>query len=435
MEPWLMTVIVFGVLLVGIALALPIAFVLAGIGVVFTYILWGPSGVVMVTTTLRGSGMDFILLAVPLFILMANFLEASDLASDLYDAMYIWIGGLPGGLASGTVVICAIFAAMAGISGVATVTMGLIAVPSMLRLGYDKKLAVGTVAAGGALGILIPPSIPLVIYGSITETSVGALFMGAMIPGILLAILFIIYVTVRSIFQPSLAPAVKMKSTLREKLKALKSVIYPFSLIIIVLGTIYSGICTPTEAAAVGALGAMVCAALRKKLTLKVINTALWKTFTMTVMVIWIVFGASCFSSVYTLGGASEFMISLVQGWNISPIAMVWLMMVIWLMLGCLLDPMGMLLITIPVFVPIIKSLGLDPVWFGVLFVINCEMAYITPPFGFNLFYMKAIVPKSVTMGDIYRSIIPFVFVQFFLLALCIYFPKLVLWLPSVMVK
>ena len=430
-----MTLVVFSILIMGILLALPIAFVLAGIGVVFTYLLWGTDGLIMTTTTLYGSGMDFILIAVPLFVLMANFLEVSDLADDLYKAMYTWVGGIPGGLASGTVVICAIFAAMAGISGVATVTMGLIAIPSMLKRGYQSDLAVGTVASGGALGILIPPSIIAIVYGSITETSVGGLFMAGMVPGILLALLFICYITIRAFMQPSIAPPVKEKFSFMDKIRAIKSVIFPFSLILVVLGTIYSGIATPTEAAAVGALGSIICCLLRKKLTWDVANKALWRTFLMTVMVIWIVFGASCFTSIYTLGGASAFVTSLVQGWNLSPYAMLWLMMIIWIILGCLLDPMGMLLITIPIFIPIVESLGFDKIWFGILFIITCEMAYITPPFGFNLFYMKAVVPPEIGMGDIYRSVAPFVVVQLICLIMVIYWPQLALWLPSLMLK
>jgi len=435
MEPWLLTLIVFGLLLVGIAVALPIAFVLSGIGVVFTYLLWGTQGLVMITTTLRSSGMEFILIAVPLFVLMGNFLEVSSLADDLYKAMYKWIGGLPGGLASGTIVICAIFASMTGISGVATVTMGLIAIPSMLKRGYHKDLAVGAVAAGGALGILIPPSIPAVVYGSITETSVGALFMAGVVPGILLTILLMSYVTIRVILQPSMAPPMNERFTFWEKFKELKGVIAPFILILLVLGTIYTGICTPTESAAIGALGALISCAIQKKLTWRVINISLWRTFKMTVMVIWIVFGASCFTSIYTLGGASAFVTSLVTGWNMSTMTTLWLMMIIWIILGALLDPMGMLLITIPVFFPIIRTLGVDPVWFGILFIVNCEMAYVTPPFGFNLFYLKSIVPSDVSMADIYRSVIPFVGVQFLCLVLIMYFPEIALWLPSMMLK
>jgi len=435
MEPWIMTIVLFSLLLIGIAAGLPIAFVLSGIGAVFTFFLWGPKGLLMTTTMLISAGMDFILIAIPLFVLMANFLQASDLADDLYRAMYTWVGKIPGGLASGTVIICAIFAAMAGITGVATVTMGLIAIPSMMKRGYHNGLAIGTVAAGGALGVLIPPSVIAVVYGSITESSVGALFMGGMVPGLVLSLMFIAYVTIRATLNPSIAPPIEENFSLREKLKEVKSVIFPFSLIIAVLGSIYTGIATPTEAAAIGALGAMLCCALRKKLTWALLNLALWRTFMMSVMVIWIIFGAACFTSIYAIGGAADFVVGLVKGLDIGPMGTLWLMMIIWIVLGCLLDPMGMLLITIPIFFPIAKAFGFDPVWFGILFIVNSEMAYLTPPFGFNLFYMKAVVPPEIGMGDIYRAVVPFVMIQFLMLAFLIYFPQLALWLPSVMMK
>ncbi len=433
MTPEIMTLMVFSILIIGIAMGVPIAFVLAGIGVIFTFILWGPVGMVMITTHLYSAGLNAILIAVPLFIFMANILEKSDIADDLYKAMHLWFSRIPGGLASGTVIICAIFASMAGISGVATITMGLIAIPSMLKRHYSKNIAVGTVAAGGALGILIPPSIIAVIYGSITETSVGSLFTAGVIPGIIMALIFIVYITVRAIINPAIAPAEKEKFTLKEKLISLKGVVLPFLLILSVLGTIYGGVATVSEAAAFGAFGALFCCAIKKKLNWKIVHSCLWRTFTMTVMVIWITFGAHCFTSIYSLGGASAFVLNLVQGWDISPLVMVWLMMGIWLILGCVLDPMGMLLITIPIFAPIIRSFGFDMIWFGILFIINCEMAYITPPFGFNLFYMRSVVPPDISMVDIYRSIIPFVVLQFFCLLLIIYFPQIALWLPSTM--
>jgi tripartite ATP-independent transporter DctM subunit len=434
MEPWLITVILFGGLLLGLATGLPIAFVLAGIGIIGTFFLWGPQGLLMIPSFLYEDGMNWILLAVPLFVLMANLLEVSGIAEDLYSMMYKWIGGVPGGLSSGTIIICAIFAAMAGISGVAVVTMGLIAIPSMLKRMYDKQLVVGSVAAGGALGILIPPSIIAVIYGSITEASVGKLFMGGVVPGIILAITFIIYITIRSILEPNLAPPLRERFTWRERVSSLKAVALPFLLILLVLGTIYTGICTPTESAGVGAFGSLICCLIRGKLTLQNIRTAVWRTLRITTMVIWIVFGAACFTSLYTVGGASEFMFDIVSGLPISPMGIIWIMMIIYFLLGMFLDPAGQCLITIPIFVPIVKSLGFDVVWFGILFILNCEMDYLTPPFGFNLFYLKGIVPPSITMVDIYRSIVPFVICQFIIMIFVMYFPELALWLPSKMI-
>jgi len=433
-EPWLVTVVLFSVLIVAILLGLPIAFTLGGIGVIFTLLLWGVGGLGMIASTLYAEGMSFILTAVPLFVLMANFLEVSGIADELYDMMSRWLQRIPGGLASGTVIICAIFAAMAGISGVATVTMGLIAIPSTLSRGYDKQMVTGTVAAGGALGILIPPSIVAILYGSITGTSVGQLFMGGMVPGILLAIIFIIYITIRCLIQPKLAPPSEERFTWVGRMASLRGVIFPVILIVLVLGTIYTGICTPTESAGIGALGSIVCCAVHRKLTWRNVKTATLRTLNITVMCVWIVFGAHCFQAIYIVGGASEFIFGLVGGLSIPPLGIIGIMMFIWLILGMFMDPLGMLMVTIPVFIPIASALGFDPLWFGILFIINCEMAYITPPFGFNLFYMKAIVPPEITMGDIYRSIIPFVICQLACLILVMFFPQIALWLPGTMI-
>ncbi len=436
MEPWLATLVIFSVLIILLLLGLPIAFTLGGIGVIFTLLLWGSKGLPMISSFLHGEGMNFILTAVPLFILMANFLEASGIAEALYDTMYRWLHNIPGGLASGTVIICAVFAAMAGISGVATITMGLIAIPSMLRHGYDKRLTTGTVAAGGALGILIPPSIIAILYGSITGTSVGGLFMGGLIPGLLLAVLFIVYITVRCLLQPKLAPSLKEKVfTWPEKIQSLKGIIFPFILIFLVLSTIYLGICTPTESAAIGAFGSIICCAIYRKLSWQNVKTATLRTFNITVMAVWIVFGAASFQAIYTVGGASQFILGLVSDLAVPPIAMIGIMMFIWFFLGMFMDPVGMLMITIPVFSPIVSTLGFDSLWFGILFIISSEMAYITPPFGFNLFYMKAIVPSEISMVDIYRSITPFIFCQVACLILVIFFPQIALWLPAKMAK
>lgn len=428
-----MTLIIFACLFVGLICGLPIAFTLGGIGAIFLFCLQGPGGLFIVASGLFEKAGSFILVAAPLFVLMANFLEVSDIADDLYSTMYRWTINLPGGLASGTVVICAIFAAMAGISGVATITMGLIAIPSMLKRNYDKRLVVGTVSAGGALGILIPPSVIAVLYGSLASVSVGRLFMGGMIPGILLAVIFIVYITLRCRIQPHLGPPGDETFSWKEKLTSLKYVILPVLLILLVLGTIYFGICTPTEAAGVGAFGSLICLIYYRKFNWDNLRKALLSTFNITSMCIWIIFGAHCFSAAYSMIGAGDFMLSLVSGTGLPPIVYIIIMQLIWFVLGCLLDPIGMLMVTLPVFLPLVISLGYDPIWFGVLFIINCEMAYITPPFGFNLFYMKSIVPKEISLKDIYWSVLPFVGCQALLLILCVIFPKLILWLPDTM--
>ena len=435
MDLWLVTAILFGILIFSLALGIPISFALAGIAVIFTFFFWGSKGLIMIFSSSYDKGTEFILVALPLFVLMANFLEVSGIAEDLYGLMYRWVGNIPGGLASGTVIICAIFAAMAGISGVATVTMGLIAIPSMLKRKYDKRLAVGTVAAGGALGVLIPPSIIAIIFGSVAGISVGKLFIGGVVPGITLSIIFIIYITIQCVVNPKLGPSIGEKFSVKEKIMALKAIIFPLVLIFLVLGSIFSGAATPTESAGVGALGAIIACIINRRLTWKSTQTALLRTLAVSSMCMWIVFGATCFSRIYSAIGASQFMTHLVTGLPVSPTTIIWFMMIIYIILGCFIDPAGMCLITVPVFLPIVTDLGFDPLWFGILFIVNTEMAFLTPPFGFNLFYLKAIVPKDITMGDIYRSITPFVACQFICLVLVLYIPDLAVWLPNQMIS
>jgi tripartite ATP-independent transporter DctM subunit len=432
-ETWLTTTLLFAILIGGIALGLPIAFVLAGIAVIFTLFLWGAQGLLMIILTGYDKGTDFVFVALPLFILMGNFLEVSGIADNLYEAMYKWIGRIPGGLASGTVIICAIFAAMAGISGAATVSMGMIAVPSMLRRNYDKRTALGTVAAGGALGMLIPPSIIAIIYASLAGVSVSQLFAACMVPGIMLSIMFIIYLTARCQIQPQLGPPTQEKFTWREKIVSLRAVVFPVIIIFLVLGGIYFGITTPTEAAGVGAFGTVIACAFRRKLTWTNVKLAVQRTFGVTAMIMWVIFGAICFSRTYSVAGASELITSIVTGLDVSPLTIIWAMMFIFFALGMFIETSGICMITIPIFLPIVYALGFDPLWFGVLFMVNTEMGLISPPFGMTLFWLKGVVPPEISMGDIYRSIWPFVIIQIACLFLMMYVPEICLWLPSIL--
>jgi tripartite ATP-independent transporter DctM subunit len=377
---------------------------------------------------------NYIIIAVPLFVLMSNLLKHSGLAEQLYEGVYRWMGALRGGLAIGTVIICAIFAAMAGISSVATVSMGLIALPSMLKRGYQKEIAVGTISAGGALGILIPPSVIMIIYGSMAEVSIGQLFMGGMIPGILLALIFCLYIFVRCLIDPGLGPPIQERYSWKEKLITLKGLVLPTILILVVLGVIYTGVATPTEAAGIGAFGALICALVYRGLTWKKFRQALASTTSLTAMVLWIMIGAVCFTHLLAYVGFSDVIKEAIARLPVSRWVILAGMQGSYFLLGMFLDPAGIIMLTTPVFVPIVTTLGFDPVWFGVLFTVNMEMAYLTPPFGFNLFIMKGVVPKEITMDDIYRSIIPFVVLQGLCLILCIVFPQLVLYLPQKMI-
>ena len=433
----LVTVLLFGALILFLALGLPLAFVLGGVGVVGSYLLWGDRGLYLITTQAYASMGKFTLLAIPLFIFMAMILERAGVADDLYTLMHRWMGPLPGGLAIGTVIICTIFAAMSGISGAATVSMGIIALPAMLSRGYDKTIAMGCISGGGALGILIPPSVPMILYATLTGVSIGGLFAGGIMPGLLLAALFILYIGVRCHFQPNLGPPLPVEDRVswREKFISLRAVLLPIMIIIMVLGSIYAGVCTATEASALGCVGAIISAVVYRKLNWTLIKESCFRTAALTALIIWILIGAYGFTAVYTGTGAHVLMEHIMMSIPGGRWAILITMQIIFFILGCILDPVGIIMICTPVFVPVITALGFDPLWFGVLFIMNMEMGYLTPPFGFNLFYMKAIVPKGITMTDIYRSIVPFVILQGIGLIIVIIFPEIALWLPSLITR
>jgi len=433
----LVTLILFGCLFLYLALGLPLAFVLGGVGMIGCLILWGPSGFMIASSQGYAAMGKFTLISIPLFVLMAMILERSGVAEDLYTMMHNWLGSLAGGLAIGTVIICTIFAAMAGISGAATVSMGIIALPQMLKRNYEKKMVMGSIAAGGALGILIPPSVIFILYGVLTGVSIGGLFMGGVLPGLLLSGLFIIYIGIKCWRNPRLGPPIPVEERAgrHEKIASLKAVAFPAAIIILVLGGIYFGVCTPSEAAALGVLGAVVSAAFYGKLTWGLIRESVFRTAKLSGMIIWILIGAYCFTAIYQASGAGNLLTRLMMAIPGGPYAILATMQLTFFVLGCVLDPAGIIMICTPAFLPVVKMLGFDPLWFGVLFCVNMEMAYLTPPFGFNLFYMKAVAPEGTRMAEIYLAILPFVVLQAIGLCIVILFPGLALWLPGRMIK
>jgi tripartite ATP-independent transporter DctM subunit len=431
----MITLLFFGSLLFFLVLGLPLAFVLGGVSVIFLYFTWGPDAFYMVASQIWSTMGNFTLVAIPLFVFMAMVLERTGVAKDLYRMMYLWWGGLRGGLAIGTLGICAIFAAMCGISGAAVVAMGTIALPSMLERGYDKRMVLGCINTGGGWGILIPPSILMILYSLITGVSVGQMFAAGVLPGLLLMVLTCLYIIVRCYFQPHLAPALpkEERASWREKMLALRAVILPIIIVVVTLGSIIAGVTTPTEAAAVGVFGALVSALVYRKFSWELMRDASIRTFKLTGMIMWILFAAHAFSAAYQSMGAQELIEGMITGIPGGPWAVIITMMVIVFFLAMVLDPVGIMLITLPVFLPIVQSMGFDPVWFGILFVINMEIGYMTPPFGFNLFYLKGVVPSNITMKDIYVSVIPFVLVEIVGLALIMIFPEIATYLPDLM--
>jgi tripartite ATP-independent transporter DctM subunit len=429
----LITFLFFGSLLLFVLIGTPLAFVLGGVSVIFLYFEMGPLGFYLLASKMWETMQSSTLMAVPLFVYMAILLEKSGVANDLYDMMHLWWGGLRGGLAIGTVAICVIFAAMSGISGAAVVTMGTIALPKMLERGYDKKMALGAINAGGGWGILIPPSILMVLYSLITEVSVGRLFAAGIGPGLTLFVLVSIYIGVRCWIQPEMGPALpkEERGDWAAKFRALRAVILPIMIVVLVLGSIFGGFATPTEAAAIGVFGAMLAAIINRRLNWGVVHEAAINTIKLTSLVMWILFAAHAFSTAYTALGAQDLIQGLMQSIPGGKWGALAFMLLVLFLFGMVLDPVGIMLITLPVFLPVVEASGFDPIWFGILFVIMMEVGYMTPPFGFNLFYLKGVAPPGVTMGDIYASVVPYVIVTLIGVLLIILIPDIALYLPS----
>ncbi|MFC1912789.1 TRAP transporter large permease subunit [Chloroflexota bacterium] len=430
---WLPIIVLFGGMLIFLVLGLPVAFSMGGVALIAALIFWGPESLVIAATNTYGSMRMFVLIAMPLFIFMAAVLERSGVADNLYEAIRQWLGPLRGSLSMATVFACTVIAAMSGVTTAGIVTMGLIALPIMLKKGYDKSIAIGPIMAGGVLGILIPPSTSFIIYGVLTESSIGRLFAGGLIPGLMLSFLYVSYIGIRCYFQPHLGPSIPKEERISFKAKFVLSrgLILPVLLILGVLGSIFAGVASPTEAAAVGAFGAMACSVINRRFNWQMLKEASYRTCQINAMIMWILFGAFCFTAVFAASGSQKLIQDLILGLNVEPIYVILFMMVSYFILGCFVNEVTMVMITIPVYLPILVSLGFDPVWFGVLFIVNMQMAYLTPPFGFALFYMKGVAPPGVTMLDLYRSIIPFIPLQWTVLLLVMFFPQLALWLPN----
>ena len=429
---WL-TLLMFGSLLVLLMAGLPLAFVTGGLACVFLFVLGDADMLNMVPSRIFPLMTDYQLSAIPLFILMAAMLERAGLIQQMFDVVYKLLGGLRGGLASATVFASTILAAMVGIIGAAVVTMGIIALPAMLRRNYEPKIAMGAIMAGGTLGILIPPSILAIIYAVVAEQSVGELFIGAVLPGLMLASLYIAYITVRCYINPELGPALPPDERLsaREKVNLLGGMVAPITLITLVLGVIFTGVATPVEAAGIGTFGAFVVAALHRRLTWETVHQACITTLKASAMVLWIIFGATVFVGLYVVEGGQTFVADALQGSGLGRWGILILMQVILVVLGMFLDWVGILLLCVPIFVPIIKILGFDPLWFGVLYLVNMQISFLSPPFGYALFYLRGVAPPEIPMIDIFKAALPFLALQITGLTLCMLFPQIILWLPG----
>jgi len=398
-------------------------------------LLWGDGAIEMPYTATWKLFKWYPMLTLPLFIYMGYMISESGIANDLYRMFHVYFGGVRGGLAIGTMGMMVAISAMNGLSVAGMAIGATIALPEMLRRNYDKRMITGVVQAGSSLGILIPPSVVLVLYGMIARQPVSRLWLAGVFPGLLMASLFILYIYIRCRLQPELGPTLpkeEREMPLVEKLKLLRAGIIPFVIFFAMTGLFLMGIASLVECSAVGALGATIAAFFKKKLNKKIIEATVRKTLGVSCMFMWIILAALCFGAVFDGIGAVKAIESLfIERWELSPWGVLIMMQLSYILMGMFLDDTAMLVIVAPLYVPLIIALGFDPIWYGILYTITCQIAYMTPPFGYNLFLMRAMAPKEISLADIYRSIIPFVLVMCIGLAIVMIFPEIATWLPD----
>lgn len=437
-----MTLAMFATLILAITLGHPLAYTLAAVATVFGLIDNGfniPMLFEMFANNVWGLMNNYTLVAIPLFILMAQLLDRSKVSDALFESLYVVLGGIKGGLGLAVVVVCTVFAATTGIIGASVVAMGLLATPALISKGYQKQMTAGIICASGTLGILIPPSIMMVVYAGLTglkETSVGNLFAGAIFPGLILAGFYFLYIMIRCNIDPTLGPPISKEEaatyTAAQKwTMTLKSLLPPLILILAVMGTILAGVATPTEAAGLGAFGAMVLAACNKKLNFTVLKESGFATLKTTSMVMMLFIGGKFFSTVFLGMGGGDVVADLLIGSGMNRWLILGVMMSIVFLMGMFIDWAAILLVTVPIFMPIAMEIGFDPLWFSMLMCVNLQTSFLTPPFGYALFYFKGVAPKGYTMMHVYQGIVPFVLLQILSMVVLCLFPSVVTWLPD----
>ena len=433
MDIGLLTLVIVLAIALLLVMGLPLAFVTGAVAVTVGLLKFGPVVLGLIASRIYSFTNEYVLVAVPMFILMASLMERTGVARDLYRAMHVWAGGLRGGVAAQTLIVAMIMAAMTGIIGGEIVLLGMIALPQMLRVGYQKNLAIGTICAGGSLGTMIPPSIVLIIYGLTANVAIGDLFLATIIPGFLLAGIYLTYILVRCAIDPDLGPPAPLEERqmpLLQKLALFKSLVLPLMVAAWVLGSIYAGIASVSEAAGMGVVGTLLAALVRRELSWEVLKAAVLQTMNTCGMLLWLTFGATALIGVYNLMGGTLFVKEVVTGLDVAPLAVILIMMGILVVMGLFMDWVGILLLTVPIFVPVIVSLGYDPVWFGVLFCMNMQVSYLSPPFGPAAFYLKGVAPPEISLQDIFAGLWPFIILQLIGLMLVLNLPEIALWLP-----
>ena len=405
------------------------------VAVISALLVWGNGAIEMPYTATWKLFKWYPMLTLPLFIYMGFMISESGIASDLYKMFHVFFGGIKGGLAIGTMFMMVGISAMNGLSVAGMAIGATIALPEMLKRNYDKRMITGVVQAGSSLGILIPPSVVMVLYGMIARQPVSKLWLAGLLPGLLMATLFIIYIYVRCRLQPELGPVLSKEERdipFKEKIKLLSAGIIPFVIFMSMTGLFLMGIASLVECSAVGALLATIASIYKKRFNRKVLDATLTKTLGVSCMFMWIILAALCFGAVFDgLGAARAIETLFIERWHLTPWGVLIMMQLSYIFMGMFLDDTAMLVIVAPLYVPLIISLGFDPIWYGVLYTITCQIAYMTPPFGYNLFLMRAMAPKEITLSDIYRSITPFLLVMLFALILVMAFPQIATYLPD----
>ena len=427
----ILALILFLLIFVLILFGYPVAFTLGGLSIIIGYFALGPEYFNFLPSRIMGVMSNYVLLAVPLFIFMGLMLEKSGIAEKLLETMSFLFGGLKGGLAISVVIVGALLAASTGIVGATVITMGLISLPTMLKRNYHKGISTGTIAASGTLGQIIPPSVVLVLLGSVLNVSVGDLFTAALLPGLLLVLCYIIYILIYGQLKPEHLPPIPSEEIEQFKKDGFVQDLFmalflPLLLILAVLGSILAGIASPTEAAAVGALGATILTLLQRKLNLDVLQKVMQGTTKLTSMVFIILLGATCFTLVFRGLGGDTYLVDVIQGSNLSPMAFLFLVMLVVFIAGFFIDFIEIIFIIVPVVAPIFKAYDMNLIWIGILLAMNLQTSFLTPPFGFSLFYLKGVAPQEVETKDIYKGVIPFLVIQVIFLLLIIFIPDIV---------
>ncbi len=438
--PEYMSLVLFATVFALLLLGFPVAFTLGGVSLIFGYFTFGMGFFQLLPLRIWGTMTNYVLIAVPLFVYMGMMFEKSGLAEELLETMAMLFGKLRGGLAISVIVVGAVLAASTGIVGATVVTMGLLSLPTMLKRGYSPELSTGTICASGTLGQIIPPSIVLVLLGSVLNVPIGDMFIGAVIPGLILVGSYILWIILVAIFRPQSAPAMPAEELAEFRRsgmyrKIFRAFLLPFFLIVAVLGSIFAGVASPTEAAAVGAMGATLLTIWQKRFSLQTLREVMRGTTTLTCMVFILIVGATTFGLVFRGMGGDRYITNLIMGAGMEPGHFLLIVMLVVFVAGFFIDFIEITFIIVPVVAPIFQQMGVDLLWIGILIAMNLQTSFLTPPFGFSLFYLKGVAPPGITTTHIYKGIIPFVAIQMICVLIVVFWPETVTWLPEYLTK